>query len=236
MGRRVLVALLVILWAAFGFVFGAYWLVLGLASRRSSLRSTHSSFSSSSSAPRHGLETAQRSYFSHFIFFIVCLAITAAGGGWARSDGAYDCPGNVTMTRECIYTTQSTTYQIIYVLHYISLGTGFALGAGRHTTIHVVQNAPGCRGGAFSTTLLLEYSARRKQCLLVHNRRRHHYHNADVVYRCGLEQSKNSSLSRMGLLIIAQVAAWEPLSLFSTFIHRAVAETKPETRAALDAL
>ena len=68
--------------------------------------------------------------------------------------------------------------------------TGFALGAGRHTTIHVVQNAPGCRGGAFSTTLLLEYSARRKQCLLVHNRRRHHYHNADVVYRCGLEHPK----------------------------------------------
>ena len=110
-------------WACFGFLFGLHWIVLAFASSRfGAFRQSESAETS-----KEGIEKrsdAFRLFVRHAIFYTFMTAITAAGGGWARGDGHYtDCGSNVTMSRECLFNTQTTKYQIIYVIHYISLGT-----------------------------------------------------------------------------------------------------------------
>merc|ERR1711959_159543 len=90
---------LLIFWLAYGVATGLHWLYLCCLA--------------STQEQRWG--TAK-----HLASIWIGTLITAAGGGWCRSNSS-SCPGGETMSRSCLWHTQSLEYQVIYTLHYISL-------------------------------------------------------------------------------------------------------------------
>jgi len=90
-------------WACFGLFVGWHWLVLYFAVARTS--------------------PERKRCMLHFVLYLIALFGTAAGGGYVRSGNHVSCANSTgSMGRDCLWDLQETDYQIVYVLHYITLG------------------------------------------------------------------------------------------------------------------
>jgi len=93
--------ILLILWLAYGVAFALHWFYLLLNST---------------------LEQ-RNSIVIHLVVIYAGTILTALGGGWCQTGDNYtECPGGESMSRTCLWETQTVEYQIIYTLHYVSLG------------------------------------------------------------------------------------------------------------------
>jgi len=92
--------LVVIAWAAFGFLFGTHWLLL--------------------LAVRATTKAERLVCLGHFLSYIVALVILGGGGYWVRTSGTYvGCAGNISMSQRCMWEEQTSTYTAIYVMHFV---------------------------------------------------------------------------------------------------------------------
>jgi len=101
----ILVALAYIFWAVFGFISGLHTVVLLLAAMCSRADCSTVAF-----------------LCQHFALHWVGVIGLAIGGGYSRSGTYTGCPGNETMSRECLVNNQTIDYQAAYIIHFIAGG------------------------------------------------------------------------------------------------------------------
>lgn len=101
------VAALVTCWVPFGFLHGLHWFVI---SCRISANGTKQ----------------RRAAVTHLLSYWLGLLGTALGGGWCRGAQTVECPEGEVMSSTCLWDAYSTTYQTIYVAHYVCLAWNVA--------------------------------------------------------------------------------------------------------------
>ena len=95
--------LLAYLFWVVGFIIFVHWLLLTYLSNR-----------------YQGTRCINCSTLLQFICPLIALAVFAGGGAWSRANST-PCPGGETMSSDCLINVQSTTYQFIYIFHFIGL-------------------------------------------------------------------------------------------------------------------
>lgn len=93
-------------WACAGFATGFHWLYLAYAGV--------------------GLTSSKHldtwSCMRHFASYWLASLAVAAGATWTREAGEYrQCPGNVTMSRACLYEVQKAEYRTVYMFTLVAL-------------------------------------------------------------------------------------------------------------------